>query len=119
MAIKKLIALFIVANVMHVVANANDFKPNAGMPVKLGGWYPIFFETYSDKKVNQIIDSINKGNINKIIVSYDENISLATKLKNKITNKTKLPVELSHMHQKDDSLVHYNHKQVVVTVWNK
>jgi hypothetical protein len=119
--IKKLffIILLIVVNVIPVVANANDVKPSAGMPVKIGGWYPVFFETYSTKKVNQIIESITKGNVSKIIISYDENNTLAIKIQNKIINQTKFPVELSHIHQKDDKLVRYNHTEVVVTAFNK
>ncbi len=108
-----------VAIAVPVVANANDVKPSAGMPVKVGGWYPVFFETYSAKKVNQIIESIKKGNVSKIIITYDENNTLATKIQNKIINQTKLSVELSQIHQKDDKLVHYNHTEVVVTVFNK
>ena len=119
--IKKLfsIILLIVFNVIPVVANANDVKPNAGMPIKIGGWYPVFFDTYSAKKVNQIIGAITNGNVSKIIISYDESDALAIKIKNKIINQTKFPVELSHMHQKDDKLVQYNHTDVVVTVFSK
>lgn len=80
---------------------------------------PVFFDTYSSKKVNQIINSINKGNVSKISISYDKNKSLALKIESQITQKTKFPMELKQNHYKDDKLVQYNHKQVVLTVWNK
>jgi endonuclease G len=97
--------------------NANSLE--ASSPQKVGGWYPVFFDTYSSKKVNQIIYSIKKGDVDKISITFDNNAVLALKIKNRINAKTKFPIELQSIHQNDDKTVQYNHEQVVVTVWNK
>lgn len=85
----------------------------------VGGWYPVFFNKYSNKKVNKIINSIKEGHVKKVEISFDKNDSLAIKIKNKIELKTKFPVVLRATHTEDTKETQYNHNLVVVTIWNK
>ena len=117
--IKKLILIALLAAFsIPTYVNATE-KPTAGIPKKIGGWYPVFFDGYNTKKINQIVASINKGDVSKISISYDQNKTLALKIESGITKKTKFKIDLIENHPKDDKLVQYNHTQVVVTIWNK
>lgn len=65
----------------------------ASSPVKtvepanaFGGWSPIFFSSYDETKINQIITMIKEDKIKKIDITYP---TQATKLAEQISNKLK------------------------------
>lgn len=119
--------VYSVGNSIDVPGNSNDNYANNDKnipcveskvtPHVVGGWYPVFFESYSENKINQIITTIKEGRAAKIVISFDQNKSLAIKIKTAIESKTNFMAELSHVAHKDDT-AQYNHMLVVVTVWN-
>ena len=84
----------------------------------VGGWYPVFFDSYSEPKVTQIIDSIKAKKVKKIVISFDENKKLALQIKRTIQSQANIAVELSHLIRAKDDMAKYDHKKVVVTIWN-
>lgn len=100
----RLLALFLLSNLLFAQI--------------VGGWYPIFFDTYSSEKVNQIVASIKAKKVKRILISYDENDCLASKIKKNISSKTNFPIEMDQVHQEDNT-AQFNHMRVVVTVWSQ
>lgn len=84
-----------------------------------GGWYPVFFQTYDDNKVESIVRSINEQKARRVVVIYDQNKKLADKIIARIKNQVNFEIESSNKTPKDDSNASYNHEQVVVTVFLK
>ena len=100
--------------------NADTIKSNNdSIPQNIGGWYPVFFESYDIIKLNHIISSIKNDMIGKVVINYDKNYTLAIKIQKYIILETDFPINLNHTIQKDDKFVNYNHDQVVVIIWNK
>lgn len=99
-----------------VIASATISKSTN--PAFVGGWYPVFFNQYSDIKIQHIIMGIKKGKVSKLIVSYDKNQVLAKQIVTTIQATTDFNVQLEHVELVDDT-VQYNHDQVVVTVYTK
>lgn len=86
-------------------------------PTKLiGGWYPVFFDSYSDSKIQDIVLQDKKGLISKIIVSYDLNQDLAEHIRTTLEATTFLDVQFEHIPLTDDT-AKYNHNLVVVTIY--
>lgn len=84
----------------------------------VGGWYPIFFNEYSDNKMQNIIMQIKQNKVSKLIVSYDKNLKLAMQVKATIEANTAFNVQFEHVPLVDDT-AQYNHDQVVVTIYSK
>lgn len=99
-----------------VIASATISKSTN--PAFVGGWYPVFFNQYSDIKIQHIIMGIKKGKVSKLIVSYDKNQVLAKQIVTTIQATTDFNVQLEHVELVDDT-VQYNHDQVVVTIYTK
>ncbi len=85
-------------------------------PELVGGWYPLFFQSYDQHKVNLIIQD---NTAKRIVVLYDKNKDLADKIIANIQSKTKITIERSQKVPKDDKTTQYNHDQVVVTVYQR
>jgi endonuclease G, mitochondrial len=83
----------------------------------IGGWYPIFFDTYDQLAVNSIIDSIKDGLVKRIIITYDSNKKLAGQIKENIQKELNFAVMLKQVKTKDTKTVQYEHDRVVVTVY--
>ena len=83
----------------------------------VGGWYPVFFNSYDQKQVDQIVKQIKEGRVASIKINYDQNAKLAKKIQAKIEKKTKFKTELTQTVNKDTELTQYNHTQVVLTVY--
>ncbi|MBX9866709.1 MAG: hypothetical protein K2Y14_07310 [Burkholderiales bacterium] len=99
-----------------VIASATISKSTN--PAFVGGWYPVFFNQYSDIKIQHIIMRIKNGKVSKLIVSYDKNQVLAKQIVTTIQATTDFNVQLEHVELVDDT-AQYNHDQVVVTVYTK
>lgn len=84
----------------------------------VGGWSPIFFNEYSDSKMQEIILQIKQNRVLKLIISYDKNLTLATQINKTIQATTGFNPQFEHVVLIDDT-AKYNHDQVVVTVYNK
>lgn len=88
-------------------------------PELIGGWYPVFFNEYSNVKVQEIVDGIKTGKIKRLIISYDENKSLAMQIRTNVQAKVNFAVQMEHVPLTDSSSTQFNHSQVVVTVYTR
>lgn len=103
---------FVYANVLILsTKQIAEFNHN----ISIGGWYPIFIESMPDKQLTKLIDKIQTKKAQQIIVNYDLNYDLATKVSNYISNETKSQVIL-HQEKTTDGLTHFKHNIVVVIV---
>lgn len=92
-------------------------KPSLNPTMMVGGWYPVFFNEYNKKQVDQIIQQVKDGKVDSIKISYDQSAKLAKKIQARIQAKTNFKVELDHVATQDTATTQYNHTQVVVTVY--
>jgi endonuclease G, mitochondrial len=90
--------------------------PAPNEQAKLGGWYPVFFEQYSEQKVDNIIANIKAGRVTSIEIHYDANLLLATELVSVIEGKTSLKVKLVQQSLPDSPTTSYKRNQVSVIV---
>lgn len=88
-------------------------------PELVGGWYPVFFYEYSNSRVQEIINSINAGKIKRLIISYDDNKSLAMQIRTNIQAKVNFAIQMEHVPLTDSSSTQFNHSQVVITVYTR
>jgi endonuclease G, mitochondrial len=84
----------------------------------VGGWYPVFFNKYEQKKVDSIIKAITDNRVKKISVTYDKNKELAEKVVEGIQSQLNFAVEMEYVSPKDGS-AKFDHSRVVVTVYQK
>jgi hypothetical protein len=115
---KKLLFMLLAINAGACLANVQTNNPGINSATLVGGWYPVFFNSYSNNKIKQLIEQINSGNVAKMIITYDKNSSLAQQIQSEIATKTSFPVQMDFAPVFDGS-VKYNHKQVIVTVFNR
>lgn len=88
-------------------------------PTRLvGGWYPVFFDSYDQHKINTIVNTIKENRVENIVVSYDKNTDLASKVIKAIKSQSDCVLTEKQQTLKDDSAT-YNHDVVVVTVYLK
>lgn len=115
-----LLVLFIFINI-NVSANNNLIESQNHIPhnkIMVGGWYPVFFDNYDEKRINALINVIKSQNPVKIVISYIDNQSLANKIKSAITSKVRcnLIMEKSNVY---DDLAQFDNNKVVIIVYNK
>jgi endonuclease G, mitochondrial len=84
----------------------------------VGGWYPVFFNKYEQKKVDSIIKAITDNKAKRITITYDDNKQLAEKILEAIQSQLNFAVEMEHVSPKDGS-AKFDHSKVVVTVYQK
>ncbi|QKM65639.1 DNA/RNA non-specific endonuclease [Polynucleobacter tropicus] len=89
---------------------------NAGL---VGGWYPVFFDTYSAEKVNAILNSIKTGKVASVQIQYDQNVELAKQITSQLQSQTQVVIELSQSSPPDTPGVTYERKRVTVIVRSK
>lgn len=102
--------------------NESDTSTTIQQPeshIIIGGWYPVFFREYSNSKVQEIIAGITSGKIKRLVISYDENSTLALQIKNNIQAKLNFEVQMEHVPITDTDSTKLNHSQVVVTVFTR
>ena len=88
---------------------------SAPKAMKVGGWYPVFFNTYSQAQVDGIIKSIQAGKVQTIKITYDNNKALATKIQQAIQSVVNMAIPLDYVHTVDGT-AKFNHDVVVVTI---
>ena len=100
--------------------SANPSKPttleaNANKAL-LGAWYPIFFDDYSEAKLNSLVKSIQNGRVGDIEIQFDRNSDLATKIAKQIEAKTSKKIVLIQSSPPDSTNVTYERNRVTVIV---
>ena len=84
----------------------------------VGGWYPVFFNEYDQKKVDSIIKTIAENRAKRVTITYDENKELADKILESIQSQLNYAVEMNHVAPKDGT-AKFDHSRVVVIVYQK
>jgi len=84
----------------------------------VGGWYPVFFDSYSEQKIQDLISQISNNRVSKIIITCDENSSLGRQILSEIQLKTNFAVKMDYL-SGFDTPIKYNHNRVIVTVYSK
>lgn len=99
-----------------MAASGCHAKPSTNPTMLVGGWYPVFFSSYDQKQVDQIVKQIKEGKVESVKISYDQSAKLAKKIQARIEKKTKFKTKLTQVVNQDSATTQYNHTQVVVTV---
>ena len=94
----------------------NDSTVREGRLV--GGWYPIFFDAYSEKKMGLLMEKIKEGQVARLSVSYNQNKTLAERIAKEIKSQTSMPLEMKKENLVDGN-ISYHHYRVVVVVYSK
>ena len=94
----------------------NDSAVREGRLV--GGWYPIFFDAYSEKKMGLLMEKIKEGQVARLSVSYNQNKTLAERIAKEIKSQTSMPLEMKNENLVDGN-ISYHHDRVVVVVYSK
>jgi hypothetical protein len=85
----------------------------------IGGWYPVFISDTHSPALNNIIANIVHHKIKKIVINYtDENKALAISIRNNINQHTNYKPQLSYTKLVDNAQNKFNHKTVVLIIWN-
>ncbi len=98
------------------VAGSNTTNEFTTEPKKIGGFSsPIFFTSYNQKQVNQIVT--NKT-AKTIIISYPKALyQLAQKIRINIQQQSSVTIELKQFDLKDTATTKYRHDAVIVVLY--
>ena len=96
--------------------NTSRNRQNASL---VGGWYPVFFDTYSAEKVNAILNNIKTGKVASVQIQYDQNSELAKQIVGQLQSQTQVAIELSQSSPPDTPGVTYERKRVTVIIRSK
>ena len=86
--------------------------------IMVGGWYPIFFATYNQAKVDAILTTIKQNRVKRIVVTYAKNIALANRIVAEIQAKSNFTVEQKLVKLKD-GYTNSDHNLVSVIIYLK
>jgi endonuclease G, mitochondrial len=103
-------------NSIPAKANTSKTGQNAGL---IGGWYPVFFDTYSAEKVSAILNSIKAGKVASLQVQYDQNAELAKQIAGQLQSQTQAVIELSQSSPPNTPGVTYERQRVTVIIQTK
>jgi endonuclease G, mitochondrial len=92
---------------------------NPSAKPKIGGWYPVFFDDYSQAKLDQVIKSIQVGRVSRVDIQYDRNSELAQKIQTQIESQTRLKTELIQSSPPNTPAVTYERNRVALIVRTK
>jgi hypothetical protein len=100
---------------------------NSNAQTMVGGWYPMFFNTFDQDTRDQIdsfITKANNGCVKSSELSYDQNELLKNQILNYIKSKenlakSNLNLTINQQKNTDDDNTKYNHEQVVITVYSQ
>jgi endonuclease G len=96
----------------------NTLEAKPAKPL-VGGWYPIFFDQYSNDKVNALVAHIQEDKVANIQIQYDRNSELASKIAAQIEAKTAMKVALIQSSPPDSPSITYERSRVTVIVRSK
>jgi len=85
----------------------------------VGGWYPVFFDDYSQNKVQEIITNSKAGKIASIQIQYDSNLELAKKLSQAIQRQASVVPSLSQSSPPESATASYERNRVTVIIRSK
>ena len=98
-----------------IETNSSAIKPAQAV----GGWYPIFFDTYSTKKVDDLNAHIKAGKVARIQIEYDQNADLAKRIAAALQTDNGVRIELTQNSPPASSTVQYERNRVSVIVHQK
>jgi endonuclease G len=104
------------SNASNTTAQTHDTK---GQTTLVGGWYPVFFDGYSPKKLNDVISNIKLGRVASIQIQYDRNEALAKQIASQIESQTKLKVSPIQSSPPESTLVTYERNRVTLIIRSK
>lgn len=99
-------------------STSNPSKTAEAKPVKplTGGWYPLFFDTYSENMLDALIANIRAGHVASVQIQYDRNAELANTIATQITKNSSVKVSLEHSSPPESPKVNYERQRVTVIV---
>ena len=100
----------------NVSAETHDIKRQKTL---VGGWYPIFFDDYSQNKLNDVVNNIKSGKVASIQIQYDHNESLAKQIASQIESQTKLKVSPIQSSPPESPAVTYERNRVTLIIRSK
>jgi hypothetical protein len=117
---KKILLIVSLSTISYYVSaiNSKDVnKTNQSLNRMVGGWVPIFFESYEPEKVNQINQQIKTNKIKAIKISYPHNMYKVAKRIKQNLSISKISIDMNEFNIEDTTTTKYRHDQVVVTVF--
>jgi endonuclease G, mitochondrial len=97
-----------------------ETNPNAIKPAQIvGGWYPVFFDAYSAKKVNALSALIKAGKVARIQIQYDQNTDLAKRIAAELELESSDVIELTQSSPPASPTIQYERNRVSVIVHQK
>ena len=100
----------------NVSAETHDIKRQKTL---VGGWYPIFFDDYSQNKLNDVVNNIKSGKVASIQIQYDHNESLAKQIASQIESQTNLKISPVQSSPPESSTVTYERNRVTLIIRSK
>ena len=85
----------------------------------IGSFYPVFFDKYSVEKIDSIADKLNNGQVKEVVITYDDNKELATKIAKNLSVMTGQDIKAQHKPQQDTKDTQYDHSRVTAIVKTK
>jgi endonuclease G len=85
----------------------------------VGEWYPIFFDDYSDSKLNALIHQVRMGHVASVQIQYDRNSELAKKIASQMEANTSLKINLEQSSPPDSPGIQYERNRVTLIVHTK
>jgi endonuclease G len=104
-------------NAMATTPKAASSEPKDGRII--GGWYPIFFDHFSQTKLDQLIQNIKEGRVASIQIQYDQNSDLAKKIGGQLETQTSFIPTLIQSSPPNTAIVTYERNRVIAIVRSK
>ena len=95
-----------------------DAVPTQSSPIKIGGWYPVFFDQEDQTLLQNIIDQSKGGLVSKLIVDFDNNATLAKNIIDILRANCQCVVETRRSENRDTESVKFDHQRVTVLVYS-
>ena len=118
--IKVIIYVFIIflGTIRYSLAEEYPLLVKESATIMVGGWYPIFFATYNQAKVDAIVTTIKQNRVKRIVVTYAKNIALTNRIVAEIQAKSNFAVEQKLVKLKD-GCTNSDHNLVTVIIYLK
>ncbi len=118
---KKILLIVSLSTISYYVnainSKDNVNKTNQSLNRMVGGWVPVFFESYEQDKVNQINQQIKTNKIKTIKISYPHNMYKVAKRIKQNLSISKIIIDMNEFNIEDNDRIKYRHDQVVVTLY--
>lgn len=99
-----------------------QLQPGKGEPLpvpksRIGGWYPVFFDSENQVALDEIIEKSVKGQIKKLVIGFDENTALANNIASQLRVGCNCVLEMRRSSNQDTDSVKFDHQRVTVLVY--